>query len=171
MKLISRRRRFPSTLLRRARLQKRDIAEVQVPAGIIPFEVLDHAAKMASIFSKIVVRTSRATASRKTTSSSPSSTFSSSRRGTPSIPKGGRLLFDLDGGPLSRINLFARDVAKQIERAIPRQRVGGGRNRVEVPHAHVHLILLQSVSDINFERPKLDVTQEPAATAERIRTS
>ena len=80
--------------------------------------------------------------------------------------------FDLDDDLLSRINLFARDVAKQIERAIPCQRVGVAVIGLEVPHAHVHLIPLLSVSDINFERPKLDVTQEQlAATAERIRTA
>jgi histidine triad (HIT) family protein len=41
---------------------------------------------------------------------------------------------------------------------------------LEVPHAHMHLIPLQSVSDINFERPKLERSNEQlAATAERIR--
>ncbi len=80
--------------------------------------------------------------------------------------------FNLDDGLLSRINLFARDVAKQIECAIPCKRVGVAVIGLEVPHAHVHLITLQSVSDINFERPKLDVTQEQlAATAELIRTA
>ena len=80
--------------------------------------------------------------------------------------------FDLDEGLLSRINLFARDVANQLERAIPCQRVGVAIIGLEVPHAHVHLIPLQTVSDINFERPKLHRTPaELAATAERIRTA
>ncbi len=78
--------------------------------------------------------------------------------------------FDLDDGLLSRINVFARDVAKQIEGAIPCQRVGVAIIGLEVPHAHVHLIPLQSVSDINFERPKLERTQEQLAeVAKRIR--
>ena len=93
--------------------------------------------------------------------------------GTPRYPKKEvDYFFDLDEELLSRINPFARDVAKQIERAIPCQRVGVAVIGLEVPHAHVHLIPLQSVSDINFERPKLNVTQEQlAATAERIRTA
>ncbi|MDA1336113.1 MAG: HIT family protein [Bacteroidetes bacterium] len=78
--------------------------------------------------------------------------------------------FDLDDELLSRINGFARDVAKRIEQAIPCQRMGVAVIGLEVPHAHMHLIPLQSVSDINFERPKLERSNEQlAATAERIR--
>ena len=78
--------------------------------------------------------------------------------------------FDLDAGLLSRINLFARDVAQKIETAIPCKRVGVTVIGLEVPHAHMHLIPLQNVADINFERPKLTFTaEELAATAERIK--
>lgn len=78
--------------------------------------------------------------------------------------------FDLDAGLLSRINLFAQDIAQKIEAAIPCKRVGVAVIGLEVPHAHMHLIPLQNVADINFEQPKLDVTQEQlAATAKRIR--
>jgi len=78
--------------------------------------------------------------------------------------------FDLDAGMLSRINLFARDVAQKIETAIPCKRVGVAVIGLEVPHAHMHLIPLQNVADINFERPKLTFTaDELAATAERIK--
>ena len=77
--------------------------------------------------------------------------------------------FDLDAETLSRINLFARDVARKIESAIPCKRVGIAVIGLEVPHAHVHLIPLQNVADINFERPKLSLTKEELAiTAERI---
>lgn len=80
--------------------------------------------------------------------------------------------FDLDAGLLSRINLFARDVAKKIETAIPCKRVGVAVIGLEVPHAHMHLIPLQNVADINFERPKLSFTHEElAATAERIKAA
>ena len=80
--------------------------------------------------------------------------------------------FDLDAGLLSRINLFARDVAKKIETAIPCKRVGVAVIGLEVPHAHMHLIPLQNVADINFERPKLSFTpEELAATAERIKAA
>lgn len=78
--------------------------------------------------------------------------------------------FDLDAGLLSRINLFARDVAQKIEAAIPCKRVGVAVIGLEVPHAHMHLIPLQNVADINFERPKLTFTaDELAATAQRIK--
>ena len=78
--------------------------------------------------------------------------------------------FDLPDDLLSGINLFARDVALQLERAIPCERVGVAVIGLEVPHAHVHLIPLNGVADINFERPKLQVTQDDlAATAAKIR--
>ena len=78
--------------------------------------------------------------------------------------------FDLPDDILRDINIFARDVALQIERAIPCERVGVAVIGLEVPHAHVHLIPLNGVADINFERPKLQVTQdELAATAAHIR--
>ena len=78
--------------------------------------------------------------------------------------------FDMPQDLLAGINPFARDVAQKIERAVPCKRVGLAVIGLEVPHAHMHLIPLQSVSDINFERPKLEVSSEElAAIAERIR--
>ena len=78
--------------------------------------------------------------------------------------------FDLPDDILRDINVFARDVALQLERAIPCERVGVAVIGLEVPHAHVHLIPLNGVADINFERPKLDVSQDDlAATAAKIR--
>ena len=80
--------------------------------------------------------------------------------------------FDLPDELLSGINVFARDVALQLERAIPCERVGVAVIGLEVPHAHVHLIPLNGVADINFERPKLQVTPaDLAATATKIRQS
>ena len=78
--------------------------------------------------------------------------------------------FDPPDDLLRDINLFARDVALQLERAIPCKRVGVAVIGLEVPHAHVHLIPLNGVADINFERPKLDVSQDDlAATTAKIR--
>ena len=78
--------------------------------------------------------------------------------------------FDLPDDLLSGINVFARDVALQLERAILCERVGLAVIGLEVPHAHMHLIPLNGVADINFERPKMKVTQDDlAATAARIR--
>ena len=78
--------------------------------------------------------------------------------------------FDLPDDILRDINVFARDVALRLERAIPCERVGVAVIGLEVPHAHVHLIPLNGVADINFERPKLQLSQEArAATAEKVR--
>ena len=80
--------------------------------------------------------------------------------------------FDLDDDLLSKINLFAKEVATQIKAAIHCKRIGVAIIGLEVPHAHVHLVPLQQVSDINFERSKMVVSQEELAlTAEKIRTA
>lgn len=80
--------------------------------------------------------------------------------------------FDLDGDLLSEINLFAKEVAGKIEKAIPCKRVGVAIIGLEVPHAHVHLIPLQQVSDINFQREKLKLSDdELGEIAEKIRTA
>ena len=80
--------------------------------------------------------------------------------------------FDLDDDLLSKINLFAKEVATQIKAAIPCKLIGVAIIGLEVPHAHVHLVPLQQVSDINFERSKMVVSQEELAlTAEKIRTA
>ena len=71
--------------------------------------------------------------------------------------------FDLPDDLLSGINVFARDVALKLERAIPCERVGVAVIGLEVPHAHVHLIPLNGVADINFERPKMQVSQADLA--------
>ena len=71
--------------------------------------------------------------------------------------------FDLDDKVLSELNVFSKKVARAIERAIPCKRVGVAVIGLEVPHAHVHLIPLNSVEDINFERPKLEMSHEELA--------
>ena len=76
--------------------------------------------------------------------------------------------FDLDDGALSRINIFAKEVADKMKKAIPCKRIGVAIIGLEVPHAHVHLIPLNNVSDINFEREKLVVTQEELAETARV---
>lgn len=78
--------------------------------------------------------------------------------------------FDLDDATIAGLTLFAKKVAVAIEKAIPCQRVGVAIIGLEVPHAHVHLIPLNSVSDINFSQPKLKLEQEElAAIAAAIR--
>ena len=79
-------------------------------------------------------------------------------------------LFDLDDETYTGLQLFAKIVAGGIRKAIPCKRVGVAVIGLEVPHAHIHLIPLNKVSDINFERPKLSFRPEQLeATAEKIR--
>ncbi len=77
--------------------------------------------------------------------------------------------FDMEDDQLAAINLFAKEVAQKIQAAIPCKRIGIAVIGLEVPHAHMHLVPLQAVSDINFEREKLKFTQEElTATAAKI---
>jgi histidine triad (HIT) family protein len=73
-------------------------------------------------------------------------------------------IFDLDAKTLAGLMTFSKKIAKAIKIAIPCKRVGVAVIGLEVPHAHVHLIPLQTVADINFERPKMQPT--PAELAE-----
>tara|TARA_B110000467_G_C17898307_1_gene253525 strand:- start:69 stop:464 length:396 start_codon:yes stop_codon:yes gene_type:complete len=80
--------------------------------------------------------------------------------------------FDLSDKQLSELNLFAKKIAFAIEQVVPCKRVGVAVIGLEVPHAHIHLVPLNSVSDINFEREKLDLSNETLAeVAELIRGS
>ena len=81
-------------------------------------------------------------------------------------------IWDLEPLLLGDLHVFSQQVALALEDAIPCQRVGQAVIGLEVPHAHVHLIPLNRVADINFERPKLQVTPDDlAATAAKIRQS
>jgi histidine triad (HIT) family protein len=78
--------------------------------------------------------------------------------------------FDMDEESLSSINQFAKEVAAKMKRALPCHRIGITVIGLEVPHAHMHLIPLNQVSDMNFEKPKLVLnSEELASIAERIR--
>ena len=68
-------------------------------------------------------------------------------------------IFDLDVDTYTRLWTFAQQVAKRIEKAIPCKRIGIAIIGLEVPHAHIHLLPLQSVEDINFSKPKLQLTK------------
>jgi len=68
--------------------------------------------------------------------------------------------FDLDQNLLSEILLFAQPIAKAIEKAFPCDRCGMSVVGLEVPHAHVHLIPINSADDLNFTRGKLKLSPE-----------
>lgn len=69
-------------------------------------------------------------------------------------------IFDIADEEFSALHLFSRKVAKAIEKSIPCKRIGVAVIGLEVPHAHIHLIPLNNVSDINFSQPKLTLPKE-----------
>jgi histidine triad (HIT) family protein len=69
-------------------------------------------------------------------------------------------IFDIDDALLREMVLFAKQVAKKIKSAIPCKRVGVAVIGLEVPHAHIHLVPLNNVGDINFTKEKMKMTQE-----------
>jgi histidine triad (HIT) family protein len=78
-------------------------------------------------------------------------------------------IFDCDDDVLSKMLIFSKKVAKKVESAIPCKRIGVAVIGLEVPHTHVHLVPLNRVGDINFERPKLSISKEELqAIAEKI---
>jgi histidine triad (HIT) family protein len=69
-------------------------------------------------------------------------------------------IFDLDDKALAGLHLFAKKIAKGIEEVVPCKRVAVAVIGLEVPHAHVHLIPINSMSDANFANPKLSLPKE-----------
>ncbi len=69
-------------------------------------------------------------------------------------------IFDLDDADLGDMHIFAKQVARAIEAAIPCKRIGVAVIGLEVPHAHIHLIPIQGESDMLFSNPKLKLTFE-----------
>jgi histidine triad (HIT) family protein len=69
-------------------------------------------------------------------------------------------LFDLDDETYTGLTLFSKKVAVAIKKVIPCKKVGVAVLGLEVPHAHIHLIPLNSEKDINFSSPKLKLTAE-----------
>lgn len=78
--------------------------------------------------------------------------------------------FDMSDEELKAFNLFARDVAHKIQRAIPCRRIGSFVIGLEVPHAHMHLIPLNTMADTDFRGQRLQLSPEEfAEIADSIR--
>ena len=69
-------------------------------------------------------------------------------------------IFDIDDDLLSELNIFAKTLAKAIQKAFPCPKVGLAVVGLEVPHAHIHLVPINSVGDLDFKRPKLSLSKE-----------
>jgi len=78
-------------------------------------------------------------------------------------------IFDMEDIELGDMMIFSKWVAKAIQSTISCRRIGVCVIGLEVPHAHVHLIPMNSVEDMNFARPKLRLSpEELSETADKI---
>jgi len=69
-------------------------------------------------------------------------------------------VFDLTDDYLSEMMVFAKPIAKAIEKSFECNRCGVSVIGLEVPHAHMHLVPINAADDLNFTRPKLQLTSE-----------
>jgi histidine triad (HIT) family protein len=69
-------------------------------------------------------------------------------------------IFDLDDVYLAGMIIFSKKIASAIKIAIPCNRIGVAILGLEIPHAHIHLVPMDSMEDINFKNPKLKFTVE-----------
>lgn len=80
--------------------------------------------------------------------------------------------FDLDDSELAEMIVFAKRVAAAIKRAFPCKKVGMAVLGLEVPHAHIHLVPMNTEGDMNFANPKLKLSDDEfKAIAEKIYNS
>ena len=79
-------------------------------------------------------------------------------------------IFDMDDDEIAEFQVFAKKVAVALKKAFPCRKVGEAVLGLEVPHAHIHLIPMQTEKDMLFSNPKLKLTDEEfKETAEKIR--
>ena len=69
-------------------------------------------------------------------------------------------IFDMERDHYSGLWVFAQQVSLAVKKAVPCKRVGVAVIGLEVPHAHIHLIPMNKVSDMNFANPKLTLPKE-----------
>ena len=81
-------------------------------------------------------------------------------------------IFDMDDDELAEYQVFAKRVATALKKAFPCKKVAQVVLGLEVPHAHIHLIPMNSEADVDFRREKLKLTsEEMASIAEAIRNN
>lgn len=69
-------------------------------------------------------------------------------------------IFDLDDEQFAGLHLFAKIVAKALKAAVPCKRIGVAVIGLEVPHAHIHLVPMNEIGDLNFEKERAVFTPE-----------
>jgi histidine triad (HIT) family protein len=79
-------------------------------------------------------------------------------------------IFDMEDDETGRMMIFAKKIAKAIEKSVECKRIGMAVIGLEVPHAHIHLIPLTKEADILFSNPRLKLSKEEfEEIAEKIR--
>src|ERR1035437_5348745 len=73
-------------------------------------------------------------------------------------------IFDIEDEEYQGLFLFAKQVAAAMRKVIPCERIGIAVIGLEVPHAHIHLVPLKTIYDIDFRKPKLQLSQEEFTT-------
>lgn len=69
-------------------------------------------------------------------------------------------IFDMDDAQLAGMHLFAKQVANAIRKSVPCKRIGVAVIGLEVPHAHIHLVPINEVGDLNFEKERVKLSDE-----------
>lgn len=81
-------------------------------------------------------------------------------------------IFDIEDAELSEMIVFAKVVAKALKKAVPCKRIGVSVIGLEVPHAHIHLVPMNTSNDVNFTREKLKPSaEELEKMAEKIKSN
>lgn len=69
-------------------------------------------------------------------------------------------IFDIEDDKIAGMMVFSKKIAKAIEKVIPCNRIGIAVLGLEVPHAHIHLVPINSEADISFSKPKLKLSEQ-----------
>ena len=69
-------------------------------------------------------------------------------------------IFDIEDNDIGEMMIFAKQIANKIKDVIPCVKVGVAVIGLEVPHAHIHLVPMQKEGDLDFKRPKLQLSQD-----------
>jgi histidine triad (HIT) family protein len=69
-------------------------------------------------------------------------------------------IFDMEDGELAHLHVFAKRVARVLGEEVDCLRIGVMVAGLEVPHAHIHLIPMQAISDLSFTNPRPEIPQE-----------
>ena len=77
-------------------------------------------------------------------------------------------IFDMEDDEIQRYQLFAKKVAKAVKAAFPGKKVAQVVLGLEVPHAHIHLIPMQSEADVDFRKEKLQLSAEEMKEIARL---